>query len=98
MSYALGSVGVSFRAMAIGTFGMFPQMFLTVYLGVAAAHLTRMRGQAHAHWTDQGVVLLLGLAACAAIVFAVSSLAWRRIRSQTDPASEKQSGGSDIAG
>jgi len=81
VSYALGAVGVAFRAVAIGTLGMFPHMFATVYLGVAAAHVTRMAGKGHTDWTVEGVWLLLGLALCAIAVGQLSALAWRKIRS-----------------
>lgn len=87
MSYALGAVGVSFRAVAIGTLGIFPHMFVTVYLGVAAAHVTRMAGGRHAHWTAEGIGLVLGLAACAGLVFWVTSLARRQIQ-----AAEREAG------
>jgi hypothetical protein len=80
VSYALGAVGVPFRAVAIGTLAMFPHMLLTVYLGVAAAHVVRMAGEAHTGWTIGGVGLLLGFVVCAGAVLRVSSLAWREIR------------------
>jgi hypothetical protein len=54
-------------------------MFLTVYFGAAAAHLTRMAGEDHAHWTEEGIGLLLGLVACAGLVLQVGSMAWREI-------------------
>lgn len=79
VSYALGAAGVRFRAMALGTLGMFPHMFLTVYFGAAAAHVTRMAGRGHAHWTVEGIGLMLGLVACAGLVLQVSSLAWREL-------------------
>lgn len=88
VSYALGAVGVPLRAVAIGTLGMFPHMFLSVYLGVAAAHVTRMAGASHARWTAEGIALMLGLAACAGLVVQISSMAMRQVRAAEaeDPA------------
>ena len=80
VSYALGAVEVAPRAVAIGTLGMFPHMFATVYLGVAAAHVTQMAGAGHASWTSNGVLLLAGLAVCGLLVFRLSAVAWRQIR------------------
>ncbi len=80
VSYALGAVDVPFRSVAIGTFGMFPHMFLSVYVGVAAAHVTRMAGASRETWTADGAALLLGLVACAVVVEQVSSLALRQVR------------------
>jgi uncharacterized membrane protein YdjX (TVP38/TMEM64 family) len=79
VSYVLGAVGVPFRAVALGTPAIFPHMFLTVYVGVAAAHVTEMAGQGHDHWAVEGVGLLIGLVACAAVVLQISSVAWRQI-------------------
>ena len=79
VSYALGAAGVPLRSVALGTLGMFPHMLLAVYLGVAAAHVTRMAGESHESWTLQGASLLLGLVACAGVVAWVSRLAARQV-------------------
>ncbi len=80
VSYALGAVGVSLRAVAIGSFGMLPHMLLGVYVGAAAAHVTQMAGDRHQSWTVEGAGFVLGLVACAALVAQVSRLAGRRIQ------------------
>jgi uncharacterized membrane protein YdjX (TVP38/TMEM64 family) len=79
-SYALGAVGVPVRAFALGTLAILPHMFMTVYLGAAAAHVTRMAAGAHAHWTLEGAGLLLGLGACVVVVLQIASMAWRQIQ------------------
>jgi uncharacterized membrane protein YdjX (TVP38/TMEM64 family) len=91
VSYALGAVGVPFRAVALGTLAIFPHMFLTVYVGVAAAHMTEMAGQGHSHWAVEGVGLLIGLVACAAVVVQISSVAWRQIRAAEEAPSGQPS-------
>ncbi len=72
-SYAFGAIQVPFRSVAIGTLGMFPHMFLDVYLGTVAAHMTKMAGEGHGNWEIKGAGLLLGLVA-------VASLSWRITR------------------
>jgi len=91
VSYALGAADVSFRSVAIGALAMSPHMFLTVYLGVAAAHVTRMAGTAHAHWEIEGIGLLLGLAACAGLMLQVSRLAWAELEA-AEPERAESSG------
>ncbi len=80
VSYALGAVDVPFRAVALGTLGMLPHLFLTVYFGAAAAHLTRMAARGHSEWELEGVALGLGFAACAALVLQVTRIARREVR------------------
>lgn len=72
LSYALGAVGVPLRAMFAGNLGMFPHMFPTVYFAAAAVHVTRMAGTGHRHWEIQGVLLILGLAVCVALVLGIT--------------------------
>jgi uncharacterized membrane protein YdjX (TVP38/TMEM64 family) len=73
LSYALGALHASRRSLLIGTLGMAPHMFVDVYLGTVAVHVTKMAGQEHTNWETKGVILLLGLIA----VFVVS---WRITR------------------
>ena len=47
-----------FARSSIGTLGMFPHMFLDVYLGTVAAHVTRMAGEGHSNWEIKGAGLL----------------------------------------
>ena len=80
LSYALAAVDVPFRAVALGTLGMLPHLFLTVYFGAAAAHVTRMAARGHRDWGVEGLVLGLGLVACAALVLQVTRIARREVR------------------
>jgi uncharacterized membrane protein YdjX (TVP38/TMEM64 family) len=84
VSYALGAVGVPFRAFAIGTLGMLPHMFLAVYFGAVAAHLTQMAGGRHTQWTLETAGFVLGAVACVAVVWQVTSIAWRQVRGAED--------------
>jgi len=79
-SYAFGAMRVPFRSVAIGTLGMFPHMFLDVYLGTVAAHVTEMASQGHANWAARGVALLVGLIAIGAVSWRVTKIAKNQIR------------------
>ncbi|MGB5265075.1 MAG: VTT domain-containing protein [Polyangiales bacterium] len=80
LSYALGALRVLPRSVAIGTLGMAPHMFVDVYLGSAASHVTQMAGQGHASWESKGVGLLLGLVAVAVVSWRIARIAQTQIR------------------
>ncbi|MGB5813028.1 MAG: VTT domain-containing protein [Polyangiales bacterium] len=79
-SYAFGAVHVPFRAIALGTLGMFPHMFFDVYLGTVAAHVTTMSADHHTNWEAKGVGLVLGLIAVAALSFRLTRIARAQIQ------------------
>jgi uncharacterized membrane protein YdjX (TVP38/TMEM64 family) len=76
VSYALGAAGVTLRACLAGNLGMFPHMLPTVYFGAAAVHMTRMAATGHADWEVEGILLMLGLAACAVLALRLTKRAW----------------------
>jgi len=80
LSYALGALRVLPRSVAVGTLGMAPHMFVDVYLGSAASHVTRMAGQGHSNWETKGVGLLLGLVAVAVVSWRFARVARAQIR------------------
>lgn len=80
-SYAFGAVGVSFRSVAIGSLAMFPHLFLDVYLGTVAAHVTKMAGEGHAHWEREGVLLVAGLALVLVVSWRIARMARAEIES-----------------
>ncbi len=80
LSYALGALRVLPRSVAIGTLGMAPHMFVDVYLGTAASHVTRMAGQGHTSWENKGLGLLLGLVAVAVVSWRIARIARAQIR------------------
>ena len=80
LSYALGALRVLPRSVAIGTLGIAPHMFVDVYLGTVAAHVTQMAGRGHTSWEAKGIGLLLGLVAVAAATWRITSIARVRIK------------------
>ena len=78
-SYAFGAVQVPFRSVLLGTLGMFPHLFLDVYLGGVAAHVTTMAGQGHANWEAKGVGFVLGLVAIGAVSWQITKIARAQI-------------------
>jgi len=80
LSYALGALQTAPRSVAIGTLGIAPHMFVDVYLGRVAAHVTKMAGQGYAGWQTKGVVLLLGLVAVFVVSWRITRIARTQIR------------------
>jgi uncharacterized membrane protein YdjX (TVP38/TMEM64 family) len=91
LSYALGAADVPLRFALIGNFGMLVHMFPTVYFGAAAAHLTRMASTGHAEWEIQGVLLLLGLGACALLTLQITRRAWAALGVEERALAERRS-------
>ena len=87
LSYALGAAGVPLRFALVGNLGMFTHMLPTVYFGAAAAHVTRMAGQGHREWEIEGILLMLGLAACVLFSLQVTRRAWAAIGAEGDATS-----------
>ncbi len=79
-SYAFGAMKVSFRSVAVGTLGMFPHMFMDVYLGTVAAHVTEMAGQGHSNWEMRGAALVFGLIAIVVVSWRITKIANDQIR------------------
>jgi len=79
-SYAFGAIQVPFRSVAIGTLGMFPHLFLDVYLGAVAAHVSKIASEAHGNWEIKSVILVLGLVAVAVLSWRITGIARRQIR------------------
>lgn len=79
LSYALGAAGVPLRVAAAGNLGMFTHMFPPVYFGAAAVQMTRMAGKGHREWEMEGVLMMLGLAACVVLALQVTQRAWNAI-------------------
>jgi hypothetical protein len=79
LSYALGALRVLPRSVAIGTLGIAPHMFVDVYLGTVAAHVTQMAGEGHTSWEAKGIGLLLGLIAVAAVTWRITRIARARM-------------------
>lgn len=94
LSYALGALRVLPRSVAIGTLGMAPHMFVDVYLGTVAAHVTQMAGQGHTNWEAEGVGMLLGLVAVAAVTWRITRVARIRIKAASE--AEQQHGGESL--
>jgi uncharacterized membrane protein YdjX (TVP38/TMEM64 family) len=83
LSYGLGAAGVPLRAAVVGNLGMFTHMLPTVYFGAAAMHVTRMAGRGHKEWELEGLLLMLGLAVCAALALQITRRAWAAIGAET---------------
>jgi hypothetical protein len=63
---------------------MFTHMLPTVYFGAAAVHVTRMAGRGHREWEIDGVLLLLGLGVCVALMLEITRRAWAAIEAGTE--------------
>ena len=92
LSYALGAAGVPLRTAVAGNLGMFTHMLPTVYFGAAAVHVTRMAGRGHREWEIDGVLLMLGLGVCVALVLEITRRAWTAIEAGIEQVGAPQQG------
>jgi uncharacterized membrane protein YdjX (TVP38/TMEM64 family) len=79
VSYLLGAAHFPWRAVLLGNLGLFPHMFLIVYIGQAANHVTVMAAQKHAGWTLEDSMMIVGLVAAGILVGVLTRLANRAI-------------------
>jgi uncharacterized membrane protein YdjX (TVP38/TMEM64 family) len=89
ISYTLGAAGVPFRSYLIGSIGMLPHLSLTVLLGAAASHVTRIAGEGHRIWESEAVATLAALLAAWVVLAYLVRLARRALDGlETDPTHE----------
>jgi uncharacterized membrane protein YdjX (TVP38/TMEM64 family) len=80
ISYLLGVAGVRFPGFLVTSLGMYPLLFLEVYLGHAAKHLARVAGGKAHHHLLSDLALFGGLGVCLVVVYLVSKSARRAVQ------------------
>lgn len=75
VSYVLGASGARFSTFLIATTGLIPGLFVEVYFGYMASHVTKVAGNASEHSTLHTVVTVAGFVVCVVLMIAITRVA-----------------------
>lgn len=75
VSYVMGASGIRFSTFLIGTAGLIPGLFVEVYLGHLASHLTKVAGNASEHSTLHTVVTIVGFVLSIIVLISITRIA-----------------------
>ena len=72
VSYVLGAAGARYSTFLIATAGLIPGLFVEVYFGHLASHLTKVAGNVSSHSTMHTVVIVAGFVVCIVLMVFVA--------------------------
>jgi uncharacterized membrane protein YdjX (TVP38/TMEM64 family) len=84
VSYVLGASGVPFSTFLFATVGLLPVVFVEVYFGYLASHVTTIAGNANEHSTLHTVVTVIGFVVCVVLMIYIARVASRAIAETRD--------------
>jgi uncharacterized membrane protein YdjX (TVP38/TMEM64 family) len=79
VSYVLGATGVRFPTFLLATVGLIPGLFVEVYFGYVAKHVTKTVAHVSTPSTLQHVLTVGGFLACVALMVSIARLAQRAL-------------------
>ena len=79
VSYVLGASGVRFSIFLLATVGLIPALFVEVYFGYLASHITTVAGNASEHSTLHTFMTIIGFVVCIVLMIYISRVASRAI-------------------
>lgn len=79
VNYVLGAAGVRFPSFMLASLGMLPGLFVEVYFGHLAKHVSKVAGNADSHSTAETVVKVVGFLAAVGVMVAIGRMARRAI-------------------
>jgi uncharacterized membrane protein YdjX (TVP38/TMEM64 family) len=79
VSYVLGASGVRFSTFLIATAGLIPGLFVEVYFGYLASHVTKVAGNFSEHSSLHTVVTVLGLVICITLMISIMRVATKAL-------------------
>jgi uncharacterized membrane protein YdjX (TVP38/TMEM64 family) len=79
VSYVLGASGVRFSTFLIATAGLIPGLFVEVYFGYLASHVTKVAGNVSEHSSLHTVVIVLGLVICITLMISITRVATKAL-------------------
>jgi uncharacterized membrane protein YdjX (TVP38/TMEM64 family) len=91
VSYVLGASGVRFSTFLFATVGLIPVVFVEVYLGYLASHVTTVAGDASEHSTLHTVVTVIGFVVCVVLMIYIARVASRAIAEARDDSTTDRS-------
>jgi uncharacterized membrane protein YdjX (TVP38/TMEM64 family) len=84
VSYVLGASGVRFSTFLLATVGLLPVVFVEVYFGYLASHVTTVAGNVNEHSTLHTVVTVIGFVVCVVLMIYIARVASRAIAETRD--------------
>jgi len=84
VSYVLGASGVRFSTFLLATVGLLPVVFVEVYFGYLASHVTTVAGNVNEHSTLHTVVTVIGFVVCVVLMIYIARVASRAIAETED--------------
>ncbi len=91
VNYALGSAGVRFLPYLLASAGLIPGLFVEVYFGHVAKHVTSVSAGTSSHSTTHTVVTIGGLVLCVLVMARIGGMA-RRVLEEAGAMQEGQQG------
>lgn len=79
VSYVLGASGVRFPTFLIATAGLIPGLFVEVYFGYLASHVTKVAGKASEHSTLHTVVTVVGFVVGIVVMISITRIATKAL-------------------
>jgi len=84
VSYVLGASGVLFSTFLIATLALIPGLFVNVYVGYMASHVTKAAGGVSEHSTLHTVAIVGGLVVCIGVMIGIGRVAAKSIANAQD--------------
>lgn len=75
VSYVMGASGVRFSTFLMGTVGLIPGLFVEVYFGHLASHLSKVAGNASEHSALHTVVTIVGFVLSIIVLISITRMA-----------------------
>jgi uncharacterized membrane protein YdjX (TVP38/TMEM64 family) len=79
VNYLLGATGVRFSPYLVATVGLLPGLFMEVYFGHVAKHVTKTAAHVSSHSTMHLVLTIGGFLVCVAIMICITRMAQRAL-------------------
>ena len=79
VNYVLGASGVRFSTFLIATAGLIPGLFVEVYFGYMATHVTKVAGNVSEHSTLHTVVTVVGFVVCIVLMISITRVATKAL-------------------
>jgi len=90
VSYVMGASGVRFSTFMLGTMGLIPALFVVVYFGYLANHVTTVAGNISEQSTLHTIVTVVGFVVCIVLMIYIARVASRAIaEAELDSATDR---------
>jgi uncharacterized membrane protein YdjX (TVP38/TMEM64 family) len=79
LNYVLGAAGARFSPYLLATLGMIPGLFVEVYFGHMAKHITKTAAKVSPHSTEHLLFTIAGFLVCMAVMIGIGRMAQRAL-------------------